>query len=180
MLSVAKARCLRDSRRDAGATGYDPCARLAFCRTLQNELSPNQAKVAANKIATPNRPGPTSLARYFAYSLTAPLAKVIAMTRKITPITSNHNWCKTFTNDRVVPRTAPHAALTMRLRPACRPATWATTPNFRAVETFATLSILAACGATMSQRHGRELFCRGSHLIGCSWCSSRGDSWIHN
>jgi hypothetical protein len=43
-------------------------------------------------------------------------------------------------------------ALSVRLRPAWRPATWATTPNFRKAETLLTTSILTACGATMTQR----------------------------
>jgi hypothetical protein len=45
-------------------------------------------------------------------------------------------------------------ALSVRLRPAWRPATWATTPNFRKAETLLTASILTASGATMTQREG--------------------------
>ncbi len=60
------------------------------------------------------------------------------MIRKITPVTSSHNWCITRPNARPVVANAPVAARTVRLRLACCVATRATTPNFRAVETLFT------------------------------------------
>jgi hypothetical protein len=53
-----------------------------------------------------------------------------------------------------VAATALVAARTVRLRLTCCPATRATTPNFCAVVAF-TISILTACGATMTQTFGR-------------------------
>jgi hypothetical protein len=43
-------------------------------------------------------------------------------------------------------------ALKVRLRPACCPATRATSPSFRKAETLFTASILTASGDTMAQR----------------------------
>jgi hypothetical protein len=47
-----------------------------------------------------------------------------------------------------VARVAAQTAFTVRLLPACLPATRATTPTFRQVETF-TKPILTVCGDTM-------------------------------
>jgi hypothetical protein len=58
------------------------------------------------------------------------------------------------------------AARTSRLRWACCAPTRATTPNFRAVETLLTASILSASGATMTQTRPRSKPFRGRrHLI---------------
>jgi hypothetical protein len=58
--------------------------------------------------------------------------------RKITPVTSSHNWCAARPNDRPVVLTPLITALKVRLRPACWPATLAATPSFRKVETLFT------------------------------------------
>jgi len=110
--------------------------------------------------------------------------KLSAIRRKKNPITSSHNWCNARPNDRAVVRTPFMTALRVRLRPACRPATCATTPNFRKVETLLTASILTASGATMTQRSGAatgEPFRLRRHPIACKLVIlSRGTRWIHN
>src|SRR5580700_4138904 len=62
-----------------------------FCRTFQNELTPNQAKVTVKQIATTTRPNPARPASYFAYSLAAANPPLAAITRKTNPVTSSHN-----------------------------------------------------------------------------------------
>jgi hypothetical protein len=57
----------------------------------------------------------------------------------------------TFPKARAVAVTALLAARAIRLRLTCCPATRATTPNFRTLETLLMASILTACGATMTQ-----------------------------
>ena len=54
MLSMAKTDA-RDSRLRGSLS-----VRASSCRTLQNELSPNQAKVSVKQIAIATRPGPVS------------------------------------------------------------------------------------------------------------------------
>src|ERR1700722_4585676 len=73
------------------------------------------------------------------------------MIRKITPAISSQSWCSTRPNAVAVVAAARVAARTVRLRLACWVATRATTPNFRAVETLVTASILSVSGATMTQ-----------------------------
>ena len=72
--------------------------------------------------------------------------------KKMTPVTSSHNWWAARPKDRPVVRTPLMTALNVRLRPACCPTTRATAPNFRKAETLLTLSILTVSGATMTQR----------------------------
>jgi hypothetical protein len=120
-------------------------------RTRQNELSPNQAKMTAQPRAMPRRPNPTCPAWYFPYSLKLAPAKLTAMSRKMTPVTSSQSWCRTRPKERAVVRAAPKRAETVRLRPACWPAMRAATPNFRKVETLLTASILTGGGDTMTR-----------------------------
>jgi hypothetical protein len=83
-----------------------------------------------------------------------------------------------------VVETALVAARTIRLRLACCAATCATTPNFRAVETLLTASILTASGATMAQACAAiEPFRGGGHPSGSvMFCADgdRGTAWISN
>jgi len=79
---------------------------LPFCRTLQNELTPNHANVKVKQIATTTRPSPARPASYFAYSRAAANPPLVAITRKISPVTSSHNWCSTRPKARVVAVTA--------------------------------------------------------------------------
>ena len=86
------------------------------------------------------------------------------MNKNNVPVTSSHNWCMARQNKRNVVRTPLMMALKVRLRPACCPATRATTPSFLRVETLLTTSILTASGATMTEpRTGGEPFRRPSH-----------------
>lgn len=62
-----------------------------FCRTLQNELTPNHANVTVKQIAITTRPTPIRPASYFAYSFAAANPPLAAITRKINPVTSSHN-----------------------------------------------------------------------------------------
>src|ERR1700751_1367112 len=103
------------------------------------------------------------------------------MSRKITPVTSSHSWCMAWVNDRPVVRAALISALKVRWRGACAPAAGATTPAFRQVESLLTLSILTACGATMTP-HVREQrtvpgLMASNKLVGQF---VRGAEWIHN
>jgi hypothetical protein len=79
-----------------------------------------------------------------------------ARERNIVPVTSSHKRCNTWPQERAVARAAEPTACNVRLRDACCAttcdATLATAPNFRAVESWLTLSILAVSGATMTQR----------------------------
>jgi hypothetical protein len=106
------------------------------------------------------------------YSLKVAAAKLKARMRKITPVTSSHNWCAARPKDRPVVRTPLITALKVRLRPACCPATRATTPSFRKAETLLTASILTARRHTMAQRQENsgdqtsEPLRREWHLIG--------------
>ncbi len=139
--------------------------RWPFLRAFQNELSPNQANVTVQQIAIAKRLLPEPPAWYFSYSLNVALAKPRAKMRKISPVTSSHSWCAARPRDRPVVRTPLITALKVRLRPACSPATRATTPNLRNVETLLTASILTAFGATMAQRRETsEPFPRRWHL----------------
>jgi hypothetical protein len=61
-----------------------------------------------------------------------------AIARNTVPVTSSHNWCAARPKDRVVVRTPLITAVNVRLRPACCPATRATTPSFLRVETLLT------------------------------------------
>ena len=61
-----------------------------------------------------------------------------AIARNTVPVISSHNWCAARPKDRAVVRTPLITALKVRLRPACCPATRATTPSFRKVETLFT------------------------------------------
>jgi hypothetical protein len=57
-------------------------------------------------------------------------------------------------------------------------ATRATTPNFRALESLVTLSILTASGATMTQRESDEPLRCDRHLRAYRKCGgNRGDQW---
>ncbi len=75
-----------------------------------------------------------------------------AIARNTVPVTSSHNWCAASPKDRAAVRTPLITALNVRLRPACCPATRATTPSFRKAETLFTASILTARGDTMAPR----------------------------
>ena len=78
-------------------------------------------------------------------------------------------------------RTPLITALKVRLRPACCPATRATTPNFRKAETLLTASILTARRHTMAQRQengsdqNSEPLRPEWHLIGQAGDSVRGE-----
>lgn len=135
-------------------------------RTLQNEVTPNQAKVTAKATVAVNRPRPPCPAWYLLYSLMLALVRLRAMTRNSTPTISNHNWCSTLPNERAVDRAAPMNALKVRLRPACCPATRATTPTLRHVDTLLTTSILTASRATMTPLRTAEGGCRYTNLAG--------------
>jgi len=90
------------------------------------------------------------------YSCARAIPPLAAITRKTRPVTSSHNWCATRPKARALVAAAFPAARRVRLRPACCLATRATTPNFRAVETLLTPSILTACGDTMTETCGQR------------------------
>jgi hypothetical protein len=75
----------------------------------------------------------------------------------------------TFPKARVVAATALLAARTIRLRLTCCPATRATTPNFRTLETFVTASILTARSATMTQTRAATERVRRPRASKCQW-----------
>jgi len=126
-----------------------------FFFTLQNDVTPNQAKVTVKQIAITTRPDPTRPAWYLAYSCPSATPPRPAIARKTNPVTSSQSWCRTRPKDRAVLRTAAVIARIVRLRSACcpakRPATRATIPSFRSAETLLTASILTVSGATMAQ-----------------------------
>jgi hypothetical protein len=117
---------------------HDLARFFAFRRTLQNELTPNQANSVAKQIARPTRPKPALPALYFAYSWAAASPPLAAMSRKTQPIASSQRSCSALPAARAVAETALPTARTTRLLPACLAATFATTPIFCAVETLLT------------------------------------------
>jgi hypothetical protein len=129
---------------------------LPFFLTLQNELTPNHANVTVKQIATATRPKPLPVEWNFAYSCARKIPPLAAITRKTRPVTSSHNWCSTRPKARAAVEAACRAARTIRLRWACCDATRATTPNFRAVETLFTASILTAFSATITPSWVRD------------------------
>src|SRR2546423_15430072 len=84
----------------------DSHERWRFLRTLQKELTLNQAKVTAKQTVTATRPRPTWPAWDLQYSLKLALVKLRAITRKITPTNSTHSWCGRLPNERAVARPA--------------------------------------------------------------------------
>jgi hypothetical protein len=111
---------------------------LALRRTRQNELTPNHANKAAKAIASPTRPNPALPAAYFAYSRATAIPPLAAMSRKMQPIASSHKSCNAPPAARAAVETLRPKARTIRLLPACRLATRATTPIFCAAETLLT------------------------------------------
>jgi hypothetical protein len=106
--------------------------------TLQNELTPNHANIKVKQSAAATRPTPARPASYLAYSFAEATPPLAAINRKISPVTSSHNWCAIRPKARAVVETALVMARTVRLRLACCLATRATTPSFCAVEIFVT------------------------------------------
>lgn len=113
--------------------------RWLFLRTLQNELSPNQANASVKQLAIASRPGEVREVEYFMYSRTRAVPPKIAIVKNSVPVTSSQSWCAARVNERSVVFTPLITAFTVRLRPARSPATRATTPNFRKAETLLTI-----------------------------------------
>jgi hypothetical protein len=63
-----------------------------FFFTLQNEVTPNQAKVTVKQIAITTRPDPTRPAWYFAYSCANATPPRPAIARKTNPVISSQSW----------------------------------------------------------------------------------------
>ena len=137
--------------------------RCFFLWTLQNEVTPNHAKVIAKAAVAANRPKPACPAWYLLYSFTLALVMLSANTRKRTPTISSQSWCSTLPKERAVARVARAKALNVRLRPACWPATLATIPSLRHVDTLLTTSILAGRRDTMTPS-GQPEGCRYATL----------------
>jgi hypothetical protein len=117
---------------------HDLARFLAFRRTRQNELTPNQANMVVKQIASTTRLKPALPALYFAYSRTEANAPLAAISRKTQPIASSQRSCSALPEARAVVETALPTARRTRLLPACLAATFATTPIFCAVETLLT------------------------------------------
>src|SRR5262244_300630 len=119
---------------------------------LQNELTPNQAKVTVKQIARMTRPEPTVPAWYLAYSRAKASPPMPDRQRKTNPVTSSHNIPSIRPNDLAVTFRPLPMAVAQRLFPTCRPATLATIPSFRRVETLITRVILTVCGGTITHQ----------------------------
>lgn len=125
---------MREGLRERSTTHW-----RCFLYARQNEVKPNQANKSVKQIATAMRLAAACPARYSPYSRISAIPPNTAMKRKTVPVTSSHSWCAARPNVRPAVRTAPQAARSMRLRPACSPATRAATPNFRTAETLLTV-----------------------------------------